>query len=93
MTELRFVTHDTIRTTSAAYLLAVGQAAIQEFAALRGVDMTTMLALHKEAVEAWTLRWGCDMGAVVSEADAASLHIKTLNHPPVVKGEAHRHHA
>lgn len=84
---------EAIRTTSAAYLLAVGQLALSEFAALRGIDVSTLLALHNEAVESWAERWGCDPAAVLTEAARASNHLRSFAVRPSPAAGVPRLHA
>ena len=62
---------DAIRTSSAAYLLAVGEAAIRSFAQDRAVDLDTLIALQREAVTTWAHSWGCDMADVDEQAARA----------------------
>ena len=70
-------TDESIRTTAAAYLLAVGQAALEDFAQARSLDFSTMVSLHQEAVEALVDKWDLDQPAVQTEANVAAVHLSS----------------
>ena len=71
--------------------MAIGEFAISAFALSRGIDLSTMLALHREASEALAEKWHCDPAQVREEAHAASLLLTSNAFTPVAVGGQRLH--